>query len=477
MPLHRDRCRARSGTRRPPWRLPRLSPWLACVAFLHATTTAATPPSTAPAPQQPALGLDIQRLTLPNGLRVVLLPDHTSPTVAIDVAYDVGGRNEERGRAGFARLVEHMMFQGSKNVPRGGHRELVAARGGVANGTAREDRTDYVEMLPSSELALGLWLEADRMTSLDVSPTNFESQRAVVEEEHRAQVQSAAYVPASIRLQSLVYRGYWPYEHSAIGTARDLAGARLSWVRAFYEAYYAPDNAVLAIAGDIDPAETLDLVKRYFGDVRRGAPRPVFAPPPLPVQTEERAAVVVDEHAELPALLEGWAIPKTGDKDNDALILASMLLADGESSRLRRVLVRERAVAVGVAATTDGFRGPDMFEVVVHLASGASLPLVKTLVETQIAELARLGPTDEELLKVRRRFRAKFLLGLESNVARARAMAEHAMYRGDDARLDEALERLMTIGKADIQRAVGTYLTAPRRSVVEVRPASGEGRR
>src|SRR5689334_19798631 len=156
------------------------------------------------------LKLDVKKAKLDNGLRVVMLVDHTTPTVAVDVVYDVGGRNEERGRSGFAHLFEHMMFQGSANVPRGEHFKLVTAHGGTLNGTTSEDRTNYFELLPSSELALGLWLEADRMKSLEVSQKNFENQRAVVKEEYRMRVEIAAYVPAAIRLQELTYKGYWP---------------------------------------------------------------------------------------------------------------------------------------------------------------------------------------------------------------------------------------------------------------------------
>ena len=160
------------------------------------------------------LHFDVKRAKLDNGLRVVMLVDHTSPTVAVDIVYDVGARNEERGRTGFAHLFEHMMFQGSANVPRGEHFKLVTSHGGQLNGTTSADRTNYFEMLPSGELALGLWLEADRMKSLDISQKNFENQRSVVKEEYRMRVENAAYVPASLRLEELVFQGYWPYEHS-----------------------------------------------------------------------------------------------------------------------------------------------------------------------------------------------------------------------------------------------------------------------
>ncbi|HEY2735038.1 MAG TPA: pitrilysin family protein, partial [Polyangiales bacterium] len=223
-------------------------PILVALAFVSADTFADSA-------QQHALKLDVRRAKLDNGLRVVLSPDHTSPTIAVDVIYDVGGRNEERGHAGFAHLFEHMMFQGSANVARGEHFKLVTSHGGTLNGTTSEDRTNYFEMLPQSELPLAIWLEADRMRALDISQSNFENQRKVVQEEFRMRVSNAPYVPAEIRLDSMVNQGYWPYEHPAIGNMQDLDAAQLDWVRAFHDQYYAPNNAVLAVSGDFDPDE------------------------------------------------------------------------------------------------------------------------------------------------------------------------------------------------------------------------------
>jgi predicted Zn-dependent peptidase len=440
---------------------------LACGLFLVTRSAAATPDAAA------ELHLSAQRAKLDNGLRVVMLVDHTSPTVAVDLAYDVGGRGELRGRSGFAHLFEHMMFEGSANVAKGEHFKLVTAHGGVANGTTTKDWTNYYEMLPSSELALGLWLEADRMKSLDVSQKNFENQRAVVKEEYRMRVENAAYVPAAMRLQELAYQGFWPYEHSAIGTMRDLDGAELAWVRDFHATYYGPNNAVLSVVGDFDDNECLALVTRYFGDALH-VPAPALALPPVPEQTTPRMEVVEDTHARLPALFMGWVVPPSHEPQHYALTLAAMLLADGESSRLHRALVRERSLAVSVDAETDGRRGPDMFEIAVKLASGARIAEVQRLVDSQIADLARLGPSDAEMKKLRTRFQAAFLLGLESNLARAERLAEFEVYRGDANLLSSELGRYFAVTKEDITRAVAKYLTANRRSVVEVKPGSGE---
>jgi zinc protease len=450
---------------------------IASVLALAFTAVVTTPERAALAQAAPGpstqLRFDVKRTKLENGLRVVMLVDHTTPTVAVDVVYDVGGRNEQRGRSGFAHLFEHMMFQGSLNVPRGEHFRLVTSHGGMLNGTTSEDRTNYFELLPSSELGLAIFLEADRMKSLDVSQKNFENQRAVVKEEYRMRVENAAYVPADIRLQELVYQGYWPYEHSAIGTMRDLDAAELDWVRAFHAAYYAPNNAVLSIAGDFDENEALGLVRRYFGDAK-AATVPKLDVPPVPEQTAPRGAVVEDAHAKLPAVFAGWIVAPSHEPDHYALSLVGMLLGDGESSRLHRALVRERSLAIEVDAEPSGLRGPDMFQVVVKLASGASVPAVTKLLETQIADVARLGPSDADMTKLRNRIRARFLLGLQSNFARAQRLAELEVYRGDASLLNGELDRYLAVTPEDMKRVTAKYLTPARRTLVEVKPGQRE---
>jgi zinc protease len=434
-------------------------------------TLAVTPPPASPSAPV-TLELGVRKLTLDNGLRVVLSVDHTSPTIAVDVMYDVGGRNEERGHSGFAHLFEHMMFQGSANVPRGRYAQLVNGHGGQLNGNTTSDRTNYFEMMPRSELPLALWLEADRMRSLDVSEKNFENQRAVVKEEYRMRVENAAYVPASIRLEELVFQGYWPYEHTAIGSMKDLDAAQIDWVRAFHAAYYAPNDAVLSIAGDFDPGEAEGLVQRYFADIKRVDAIPTYDPGPVPDRTTPRDAIVEDAHAELPALMYGWLIPPTKDPDHYALEMAADLLADGESSRLHKLLVREKSVAAEIDCDTDRNRGPDAFEIVAKLSGGALIGTVARLIDEQLALLARAPPTEAEMTKLRNRTQAHFLLGLQSNLARAGKLAEFELYRGDAGLLNLELGRYLSVTADDIRRVVKKYLTRAARVSVEVKPAA-----
>lgn len=418
------------------------------------------------------LSMDVKKAKLDNGLRVVMSVEHATPTVAVDVVYDVGGRNEQRGRSGFAHLFEHMMFQGSRNVARGDHFKLVMGHGGSLNGTTNEDRTNYFEMLPRSELPLALWLEADRMKTLDITKFNFENQVKVVEEEYRMRVENVPYRPASIRLQQMIFEGYWPYEHSAIGTMADLEAAQLDWVRAFHDMYYAPNNAVLAIAGDFDPDEAMALVKRFFGDAKPLPVIPKFDPGTVPAQKSPREAIMEDLHAKFPAILFGWATPPNRTKEHYAIELAARILTDGESSRLYRILIREKALAGEVWIGTDGYRGPaDYVEGIVKLSKGAKVGDVQKVIDAEIASLAASGPTDAEMQKAKTRLRSDVIFGLQSNFARAQKLAEFELYWGDAGLLQGEIDKYLAITKEDVRKAVATIMTHERRSRIEVKPA------
>ncbi len=414
--------------------------------------------------------LDVRRAKLDNGLRVVLSPDHTSPTIAIDVIYDVGGRNEERGHSGFAHLFEHMMFQGSANVARGEHFKLVTSHGGTLNGTTSEDRTNYFEMLPQSELPLAIWLEADRMRALDISQFNFENQRKVVEEEFRMRVSNAPYVPAEIRLDSMVNQGYWPYEHPAIGNMQDLEAAQLEWVRAFHDQYYAPNNAVLAVSGDFDPDECMSQIRRHFGPIKPQPSVPPYQPGPFPQQKAAHDAIVEDSHAQLPAIMLGWPIPAMREKDHYALELLAMLLSDGDSSRLESKLVRERAIATEVDVGTEDRRGPDSFMATLKVASSATPAQVQAAFDAELQRIKSAPPTDDEMKKLRNRIEAHFLFGLQSNFARAQKLAEFELYWGDANLLLGELDKYLAVKKEDISRVAAQYLKPETRSRVEVKP-------
>ncbi len=436
------------------------------------TPAAPRPPEKPPAPATPPqpLALEVQKATLENGLRVVMNVDHTSPTIAVAVTYDVGARNEDRGRSGFAHLFEHMMFEGSANVQKGEHFKLISGHGGTLNGTTSSDRTNYFEMLPSNELPLALWLEADRMKALDVSNENFENQRKVVQEEYRMRVSNVAYAPAQIRLGELVFQGYWPYEHDAIGSMQDLDNAQLEWVRAFHDSYYAPNLAVLGIAGDFDPDDAMQLVHRFFDTAKKQEKVIRYEAPQMPEQTTARIATLEDSHAKTPGFFYGWEIPATRESDHYALELASAILADGESSRMHQKLVRDRALAQEVSCWTDDHRGPDLFGVEVKLAEGARLADAERATDTIVDALAKDGPTEAEMTKVRNRTEASFLFGLQSNLQRATRLGQYELFWGDARLLNGEPPNYFAVTRDDIKRVLAKYVVLGRRTLVEVRP-------
>jgi zinc protease len=310
------------------------------------------------------------------------------------------------------------------------------------------------------------------MKSLDVSQTNLDNQRLVVEEEYRLRILNAAYAPAELRLEELVFQGYWPYEHSVIGSMKDLDAAALDWVKAFHAGYYAPNEAVLVVSGDFDPAVALDLVQTYMGGAKI-VNCPKYEPVAVPEQSAPRGDVVEDAHARFPAILYGWPIPAGNTPDHYALEIAADVLAEGESSRLYKTLVHDRAISIDVDAGTDGHRGPDAFEMSSKVSGKGTVVEVEKVMADAIAALAKTPPTDDEMTKVRNGRAAHFLFGLESNYARAAQLATWETYWGDAGLLNTELDRYLAVTKEDVSRVVAKYLVPHRRSRVEVKPGRG----
>ncbi len=414
-------------------------------------------------------GRGIERLTLENGLRLVLAPDNSAKTVALSVTYGVGSRDEGPGQSGFAHLFEHMMFQGSRHVGKGQHFTLISERGGSLNGTTSADRTNYYEVLPSSELPLAMWLEADRMRALAVTAENFENQRAVVKEEYRMRYENAPYMTGLIRLGELVFAEYAPYTRPTIGSMADLEAAKLEWVQAFYDRHYAAKNAVLTVAGDFDRDEAVQLARYYFGSIDK--PTTPRAPlPDMPEQVTARKDTVRDANAKTPGFFFGYLIPRSRTPEHYALEVAVALLADGESSRLERLLVRDRAVAQRVSAWTRDYVGADELAISAVLTEKATLPQVQQLVQGEIDRLAKQPAPAAELDKVKRRIRSAFVFGLQTNLSRATRLGEYESYYGDARLLARELSQYQAVTGAEVQSAVKKYLGVERRQLVEVLP-------
>ncbi len=414
-------------------------------------------------------GQGIERLTIENGLRLVLAPDNSAKTVAVSVTYGVGSRDEGPGQSGFAHLFEHMMFQGSQHVAKGQHFTLISERGGSLNGTTSSDRTNYFEVLPSSELRLAMWLEADRMRALAVNAENFENQRAVVKEEYRMRYENAPYMTGMMRMGELIFAEYAPYTRPTIGSMQDLDAAKLEWVKTFYDSHYAPKNAVLTVTGDFDRDEAVKLAREYFGTIDKPVPARAVLPE-MPAAVTPRKDSVRDANAKTPGFYFGFLIPKTHTPEHYALELAVSLLADGESSRLERLLVRDRAVAQRVSAWTRDYVGPDELAVSAVLTEKAKLADVGKLVETELTKLGKTPAPAAELAKVKRRVRSSFVFGLQTNLSRATRLGEYESYYGDARLLSRELQHYQAVTAEDIQQAVKKYLGPERRQLVEVLP-------
>jgi zinc protease len=413
--------------------------------------------------------LQVSRATLDNGLRVVMNQDNTVPTVAVSVYYNVGSRNEVQGRSGFAHLFEHMMFQGSANVGKGEHFSLIINRGGSANGTTSNDRTNYFETLPSNELALGLWLEADRMRSLAITQENFENQRMTVMEERRQRIDNQPYVPSMLRINELAYGDYWPYAHSTIGDMQDLIDAPLEAVQDFFNTYYAPNNAVISISGDFVPEDALALVKEYFGDIP-ARETPGFDAPALVKQTAEQTETMYDANATLPAFHLAYHIPTSRTPDHYALEMLALVLGDGESSRLYQRLVKREEICQEVAVGTDDRRGPDLFSAWGVMASGHQPRAAQEVIYAELQAIAEQGVTARELQKAKNRVSGAFVFGLQSNMSRSQRLAEFELYYGDANLLKLELDHYLAVTEEDIKRVAGQYFDVTNRTVLDVLP-------
>jgi zinc protease len=415
---------------------------------------------------------------LDNGLRVIISEDHYAPVYAICVAYKVGSKDERPGRTGFAHLFEHMMFKGTENVGVGELDFLIYTNGGNSNGTTNTDRTSYYEVLPRNQLDLGLYLEADRMHALAITPENLENQRQAVKEERRQSVDNQAYGQTSEKLEELVYDNF-AYHHPVVGSMQDLDAASVDDVRQFFKTYYAPNNAVLALVGDLDTKETLAKVKKYFGVIPRQTPPATVNLAEAP-QTAERRAVLQDPLARLPRIDIAYRIPPAGDPDTRALGVAASILGGGggfggrgggaaNTSRLYNLLVNEKEVAVQVSANAAGRAGPGMFRISATLRPGKSPQEVEGLISEEISKLYSQPVSEQELKRVR----MSQLRSAENRLtalSRAQALADAAAVYDDPNRVNTEIDAQLAVNAQDIMRAAKRDLVNANKTVVITQP-------
>lgn len=423
---------------------------------------------TASAAKATPAGVKFEEHKLKNGLRVILAPDHSAPTFAINVTYNVGSRDERPGRTGFAHLFEHMMFQGSENVGKGEHFILVLNNGGDMNGTTNQDRTNYFEAMPANQLDLGLFLESDRMKALAITQANLDNQRNAVQEERRLGMDNQPYGKTSEVMLDTVYDNF-AYKHSTIGSMKDLDAATLEDVREFFKTYYAPNNAVLTLVGDFDPKVALAKVEKYFGAIpSQPAPKPVDMTEPE--QKGERRKTIEDNFAQIPRVDIVFKVPQGNTPEYFAADVLGDILAGGPSSRLYQKLVKEKELAVMVGGGTWEHRGPSLEIFSVMMRPGKDIADVEKVVYEELARVAKDGVTKEEVERIHMQNRRALVMQKQRTLGRANLLGQYAVFYNDPNLINTLESKYAKVTAADVQSAAQKYLTENNRSVIITMP-------
>ena len=410
---------------------------------------------------------------LSNGLRLIVAEDHLAPVVAINIWYDVGSKHEENGKTGFAHLFEHVMFQGSRHVAKAEHIALIQAAGGTMNGTTWLDRTNYFETLPSHQLDLGLWLEADRMATLldALSQENLDNQREVVKNEKRWSYDNRPYGSWQEKLQAHLYPSDHPYHHSTIGSMEDLDAASLNDVKAFFQTYYAPNNAVLSVVGDVDTDAVRASVERYFGAIPPNPSIPPLRDMSLPPTLGREIREVVEDRVPLPRIYVGFRAPVFGDHRLDALEVAGQILAGGKGSRLHRRLVRDERIAQDVALFALGFvGGASVAAGWATVRPGIAVDRVEAAFHEELQRLAVEPVSDDELARARALIEADELGALQRVEERADRLSMYTTLFDRPALINEMLGRYLTVTPEAILEVVGATFRQDNRLVLTYVP-------
>jgi zinc protease len=444
---------------------------------LAAATAGAQSAKSAQSGKSPELRVDFTKETLPNGLTVIYHVDHTTPVATVLLWYNVGSKMEQPGRTGFAHLFEHMMFQGSKNVEKGQHFGLLEAAGGRAgadiNGTTNQDRTNYYEQVPSNQLELALWLEADRMGTLTQTLTKekLDNQRDVVKNERRQSYDNQPYGTWGEKTGELLFPDSHPYHHSVIGSMTDLSAASVEDVQKFFKTYYAPNNLTLVLAGDLVPERVFELAKRYFESIARQEP-PGQVRTQEPEQLGERQ-FVIRRKAQTPLLQYAYKAPAAADASGPAVNLLLSILVDGDSSRLHRALVEEKQLAIEVGGHWQEGFDPGLLWLFLTLPEGAEVAAVQAAVDAELAGIAEHGVTDAELARAKNMTAAGFWKKLATIDGKAQLLGEYEVFHGDWLKLFDAPAQVDRVTRAQVQAVAREILDKRRRTVGVLLPEEG----
>jgi zinc protease len=411
------------------------------------------------------MNIPFTRHTLDNGLDVLVHEDHNCPIVAVNVWYHVGSKNERSGRTGLAHLFEHLMFEGSEHHDKGYFQPLQEA-GGTLNGSTNADRTNYWEVVPTNALELALWMESDRMGYLlpALTEAKFRNQREVVLNERRQNYENRPYGLAGMSVVAALYPPGHPYHWLTIGAAEDLRAATLDDARAFFQAYYRPRNASLALAGDIDAGEALRLAERYFGEIDAGAePPPVEFTPPGPLDREVR--LVLEDRIELPRLYFAWHSPALFHPGDAELDLVGDVLAGGKTSRLYRRLVYEERLATEVAGSHNSREIGSFFQLVATAAPGRTLAELNRAIDEELQRLCAGGPTAVEMERSVAQAEAHFVFRLQTVGGfggKGDQLNAYNVFLDDPAYFDKDLERYRSAAPESLRASAARWLTAGR---------------
>ena len=415
------------------------------------------------------INIPFERMTLPNGLNVILAPDRSTPTVTVDVWYHVGSKNEVPGRTGFAHLFEHVMFTGSGNVAYGLHDRLTQGVGGSNNGSTSNDRTNYYENVPSNYLETALWLESDRMGFLleKLDEAKFAAQRDIVQNERRQGIDNQPYGRAGEIVTTALYPESNPYSWPIVGYLSDLQAASIEDVKEFFRTYYAPSNATLTIVGDFDPAQAKTLVTKYFGDLPRGKPitRPVVTTPQLTAPKR----LVYEDRVQVPRLYMRWPTVNIKHPDNEALTFLGSILTASRTSRLTKALVYDQQSAASVSAGQGSREDVGDFGITITPRPGHTLTALEAATDSIIERLKQEGPTADEMAKTAAGLEFGLIGSLESNLGKAEMLTAGLVFHGDPGYFRTQYAKLRAVTAADVQRVARTYL-GPNRVVLSVVP-------
>jgi zinc protease len=411
--------------------------------------------------------VEFEEFDLNNGLHVIMHKDDTNPIVAVDIWYHVGAKDEDPGRTGFAHLFEHMMFQGSKNIGKTQHFDYIQKAGGTLNGTTNQDRTNYFETVPSNQLELLLWLESDRMSTLQVTQENFDNQREVVKEEKRQRYDNVPYGSRWGEIMKRLFKGQ-TYEWIPIGSMDDLNSADLGYAQEFYSKYYSPDNAVLVVAGDIDYEQTKLLVRKYFDELKpAGTKKKKY--PEIEFNQGEVKDVLFD-NVQLPALYIGYKIPGTSDNESYALEILSNILGDGKSSRLYNDIVYEKKASKSAGSFIWDNEKAGMLVIYATGFKNTDLDSLESEISSLVDKLNTTEVLDSELEKAKNSIENDYINNMQTVLGKADALASYWTFYRNTSKVNTIIDEYLSLSKEDLLNAAKKYLTSDNRVVLFYKP-------